>query len=198
MSGAFATARRGVDARYIRQKRAEGFSIDSVARMSGVSTEDVRSIAPLSIVRPTVVVPDRVVSIVPVDPVAVIAREADCLDDIALRRAVGLLAGMVSERQGVAAADVVLENIGEANRRSAKPVQVIIAEVAAAYGCTAADLLGTSLKRKLTVARHAAYYEVKTQRPWLSLPQVGRIFGRDHTTILYGIRKHATVSGGAS
>lgn len=197
MSGTFATARRGVDARYIRQKRAEGFSIDSVARMSGVSAEDVRSIAPFAVVRPTVVVPGRVYKI-PADPIAVIAREAERLNDVALRRAVGLLAGMVSERGGVAEADAVLENIGAANRRSAKPVQVIVAEVAEAYGCTSAEVFGRSRNRAISAARHAAYYEVKTQRPWLSLPQVGRIFGRDHTTILYGIRKHAALIGGVS
>lgn len=196
MGGEFATSRRlGVaDVRYIHQKRSEGVGVDNIARMAGVSPEDVRRIAPSGPTRQTPAFVDTRKRRI-ADPIATIAREADDLDDIALRRAVGLLAGMVSAREGAAGADAVLESISGANRRAAKPTQAIIQDVASAYGFTADDILSNNLNRTLTPARHAAYFEVRRQRPWLSLPQIGRVFRRDHSTILYGIRRHATRIG---
>jgi hypothetical protein len=67
----------------------------------------------------------------------------------------------------------------------------IIAEVAAGYGLTAADLIGECRFREFAYARHHAMSEVRAQRPGMSLPLIGRIFGgRDHTTVLYGLRCH--------
>ncbi|WP_275078418.1 helix-turn-helix domain-containing protein [Rhizobium sp. AC44/96] len=44
--------------------------------------------------------------------------------------------------------------------------------------------------RKVCEPRAVAMYEVKKQRPDLSYPAIGRWFGgRDHTTVLYSVRK---------
>jgi hypothetical protein len=56
------------------------------------------------------------------------------------------------------------------------------------YGVELADLLSARRTKNLAVIRHAAYYLSKTLTP-RSLPDIGRRFGRDHTTILYGVRK---------
>lgn len=65
----------------------------------------------------------------------------------------------------------------------------IIMEVAIAHGVSYEDILGRSRARHLVAARHEAIYEVRKRRPHLSLPQIGRIFKRDHTTILHALRR---------
>lgn len=68
----------------------------------------------------------------------------------------------------------------------------IIDRIAAKYGLTRRDLLGPNLSRcRMTIVRQAAYAAVREERPHLSLPVIGRIFGgRDHTTVMHGIRQH--------
>lgn len=65
----------------------------------------------------------------------------------------------------------------------------IIMEVAIAHGVSYEDILGRSRARHLVAARHEAIYEVRKRRPHLSLPQIGRIFKRDHTSILHALRQ---------
>lgn len=68
---------------------------------------------------------------------------------------------------------------------------LIIQRVAEKYGFTPADFAGPSRCRFVSYARHEAMAEIRTRRPHLSLPAIGRIFGnRDHTTVLSGIRDH--------
>ena len=38
------------------------------------------------------------------------------------------------------------------------------------------------------MVRHVAYYVIRT-RLHHSLPEIGSVFGRDHTTILHGVQK---------
>jgi len=73
--------------------------------------------------------------------------------------------------------------------RSAPEPKHIIMEVAIAHGVSYDDILGRSRARHLVAARHEAIYEVRKRRPHLSLPQIGRIFKRDHTTILHALRR---------
>jgi hypothetical protein len=56
------------------------------------------------------------------------------------------------------------------------------------FGVELAELLSARKTKNLAVVRHIAYYLSKTLTP-KSLPDIGRRFGRDHTTILYGVRK---------
>lgn len=70
------------------------------------------------------------------------------------------------------------------------PSREIIHRVATQYGMTTADLIGPARSRWFAFARHEAMYRVRKERN-LSLPAIGRIFGgRDHTTVLHGIRCH--------
>ena len=70
----------------------------------------------------------------------------------------------------------------------------IIEVVAHAHGITADRLLSSERIREVVQARDAAILEVAETFPWLSLPHLGRIFKRDHTTILHSLRKQGASS----
>jgi len=65
----------------------------------------------------------------------------------------------------------------------------IIKEVADQYNVRPRDIFGRETVRYISKARHAAFYEVQKKRG-LSYPAIGRIFGRDHSTVHHGIRVH--------
>ena len=72
-----------------------------------------------------------------------------------------------------------------------KTASQVLAEVAARHKLTVAELVGPSHKYCYAHPRQEAYFEIYTQCQHMSLPGVGRIMGgRDHTTILWGIRRH--------
>jgi len=65
----------------------------------------------------------------------------------------------------------------------------IISTVAKYYGFRTQELVGSSRKAPLVMARHVAMYLIKTE---LEVPheQIGEIFGgRDHTTIMHAVEK---------
>lgn len=67
----------------------------------------------------------------------------------------------------------------------------VIAEIAAKYGLTYDDMVSHRRTRDFAWPRQHAYWEVKRRCHHLSLPQIGKAFGgRDHTTILHGVRAH--------
>lgn len=58
------------------------------------------------------------------------------------------------------------------------------------------DLKSHNRSAKLARIRQEAMFEVKIKRPDLSYPSIGRWFGgRDHTTVLYGVKKIAAERG---
>lgn len=65
----------------------------------------------------------------------------------------------------------------------------IIQMVALAHGVRVSDILGRRRDKLVYAARQDAVKAVAEARPDLSLPQIGRIFDRDHTTILNSLRK---------
>jgi chromosomal replication initiator protein len=61
--------------------------------------------------------------------------------------------------------------------------------VGKAYGVTKDELLSHQRHRLLVEARAHCYWLLRKQG--LSYPHIGRIMGgRDHSTIIYGVRKH--------
>jgi chromosomal replication initiator protein len=68
-------------------------------------------------------------------------------------------------------------------------VNTIIAFVAIKHGLKPCDLTGNSRLRELIPARYEAIYLARTHTR-LSMPRLGEIFGRDHTTILYALNAH--------
>lgn len=70
------------------------------------------------------------------------------------------------------------------------PSREIIHSVATKYGMTADDLIGSGRSRWFAYARHEAMHRIRQERG-LSLPHIGSIMGgRDHTTVMSGIRGH--------
>lgn len=66
----------------------------------------------------------------------------------------------------------------------------VIRAVADRYDLSVCDLLGPATRRRIAYARHEAMAAVRDMGR-LSFPQIGRIFGgRDHTSVLTGIRHH--------
>lgn len=70
-------------------------------------------------------------------------------------------------------------------------IHQIVETVLLAYpGVTVAQVRGGGRARKVCYPRQLSMYEVRRQRPDLSLPAIGRWFGgRDHTTVLHAVRK---------
>jgi len=65
----------------------------------------------------------------------------------------------------------------------------IIKVVAEEFDLTMVDMSKATHKWRISRPRQAAMYAVRTMRPDMSYPMIGRIFGlRDHTTIIHGVR----------
>jgi hypothetical protein len=66
-------------------------------------------------------------------------------------------------------------------------IKAILAATAERYGLKVDEILGRCRDMKHAHARQIAMYLCRTSTP-LSLPRIGEIFRRDHTTILHGCR----------
>ena len=67
--------------------------------------------------------------------------------------------------------------------------KAIIREVAEKTGVSYDLIMSPSRNKRIVAARDQAIRAVCDEYSNLSLPQIGRIFGRDHTTILHSLRK---------
>jgi len=59
--------------------------------------------------------------------------------------------------------------------------------IALRHGVTRKDILGRSKADHVVLARHHCFWHFRQQGR--SLPQIGRLMRRDHTTVLHGVRK---------
>lgn len=73
------------------------------------------------------------------------------------------------------------------------PMRALITRIAEDHGLTYADMIGKSRKRHIVAARYEAIWAVKDARPCMSLPKIGRLFGKDHKTILHALNKRGTI-----
>jgi len=73
------------------------------------------------------------------------------------------------------------------------PVQAVIAVIAERHGITVKEMMARSRAGRLVKARHEAIVTVATTctvgGERMSLAQIGRIFQRDHTSILHVLQK---------
>lgn len=73
------------------------------------------------------------------------------------------------------------------------PVQMVIAEVAEKHGVTVPEMMSRSRAHRLVNARHEAIIKVATTctigGERIPLSALGRIFHRDHTSILHVLQK---------
>ena len=63
----------------------------------------------------------------------------------------------------------------------------IINEICKFYSLTTEDVTGKSRKREIVKARFIAIYIIRTETDF-KLSAIGKIFNRDHSTILHSIR----------
>jgi chromosomal replication initiation ATPase DnaA len=76
-----------------------------------------------------------------------------------------------------------------------EPAIDIIRLVATRHGVSVADIKGATRVFHIVAARQEAMALVYKLRPDLSLPAIGRIFDRDHTTVLHAVRKLGVYRG---
>jgi hypothetical protein len=77
-----------------------------------------------------------------------------------------------------------------------KTVADVIRETAAKHRISVADLIGQSRERRYVRPRQEAMYRVFTECPHISYPESGRrMGGRDHTTVLNGVKRHCARIG---
>lgn len=72
--------------------------------------------------------------------------------------------------------------------------QIKLTEVAERYKLTTQEILCKGRTRRIVYPRNEAIYEIAIATK-LSFPQIGKIFNKDHTTIIHGIRRHAELNG---
>lgn len=81
-------------------------------------------------------------------------------------------------------------NDGEGGLFHRRSVRDIVEEVLLAYpGIGWADVIGIRRERRLVAPRHACMAAVYDEREDLSLPALGRIFRRDHSSVLHAVNK---------
>lgn len=66
--------------------------------------------------------------------------------------------------------------------------RVIVGEVCEKHGVTAGDVLKANRARALAMVRFEIYGRLHDELG-VSLPQIGRLFARDHTSVLHGVRR---------
>lgn len=66
--------------------------------------------------------------------------------------------------------------------------EAIIQKVSAYYGVTYAEIMGKSRTKPIVFPRQMAMY-LSRQYTSMSLPELGRVFGRDHTTVINAIER---------
>lgn len=69
----------------------------------------------------------------------------------------------------------------------------IVREVASVHGMGIEDLLSRQRTRPVVRARWEAMVALRSTGR--SYPQIGALFGLDHTTVMYGCKEHARLSG---
>lgn len=76
------------------------------------------------------------------------------------------------------------------NRRTPRSAwQRIAREVSLVTGVSLKEMRSSWRATHICAARHEAWWRMRHELS-LSYPQIGRLWGRDHTTILNGVRKH--------
>ena len=72
----------------------------------------------------------------------------------------------------------------------ARKTKMLIAKTAAEFGVTYKDIMGWDRRVPVVSARQLAMVRVAQANPWLSLPRLGKIFKRDHSTVQHALKKH--------
>lgn len=77
------------------------------------------------------------------------------------------------------------------------PRAKIMAEIRAVcerHNVCMADVMGLSRYREHVAARYEVFYILRNDYG-MSMPQIGALMGRDHTVVMYGIKRHMERAG---
>ena len=88
----------------------------------------------------------------------------------------------------LAAGDAAFRDIVLADPNAVPTPALIISQVSRFYSIDESILRGTLKNKGTAEARQVAMYLIR-QLTNLSLPEIGREFGRDHSTVIHSIRK---------
>src|SRR4051812_25862567 len=80
-------------------------------------------------------------------------------------------------------------NRGSTHDIAAIGLDSMIAEVATFHGVSTRDLLGTSKRPEITIARFHVWWRCRQRNPPLSYPALGAYLHRDHSTVISGVQK---------
>jgi len=67
-------------------------------------------------------------------------------------------------------------------------IDEIVGAIAGAHEVSPADIMGPTQVRRVVRARWAVWRIMRDEYQ-MTLPQIGRAFGKDHTTVLHGLRR---------
>lgn len=75
----------------------------------------------------------------------------------------------------------------------ARKLYAFVEEVAQRYGCTVEMVVSQDRHASIACARHAVCYALRYELPdlELSFPEIGRLIGRDHSTVMSSVKVHA-------
>jgi Bacterial dnaA protein helix-turn-helix len=76
-----------------------------------------------------------------------------------------------------------------------RKAEEIVAECIEFHGVSWDEMNRRSRKRHVVRAKHYTIYEIYKERPDMSLPVIGKIFGMDHTSIIFAVRKMQALEG---
>ena len=72
----------------------------------------------------------------------------------------------------------------------ARKTKALISATAAEFGVTYKDIMSWDRRIPVVKARHLAMFRVAQANPWMSLPALGKIFKRDHSTVQHALNNH--------
>ena len=73
----------------------------------------------------------------------------------------------------------------------------MVERVAEKHGLGAKALFVRSTRRAIVYPRQQAMYAIRQRLGW-SYPRIARLFGMDHTTVIYGVRQYEKRMEGAA
>lgn len=68
-------------------------------------------------------------------------------------------------------------------------VDDVVREMARGFGVTAAEIIGPERGHRVVMTARACAMALVRQSTGWSYPAIGRVFGRDHTTVMHHVRK---------
>lgn len=98
----------------------------------------------------------------------------------------GAQAALRAEREAKTA-EMMLKEMG-IERRDIRQVMEAVGRV---WDVTSVQMTGAGRAQSMTRPRFACYHLARKYCSQMSLPQIARVFNRDHTTILHGVRQAA-------